>query len=142
MFEYPMAFETIVNASDGTRAVWHAKSAQNDLKVSIPPEFAGPGGAFSPEDLYAQALTNCFLATFKVLAENSKVTFENISVKGKLLVDRDEQKKPCMHSCHLVVEIMSPSNEGKAMRLVDKAMQSGFILNSVKTAISHEIHFS
>jgi organic hydroperoxide reductase OsmC/OhrA len=142
MFEYPMAFETEVNAPQGTRAPWQAKSAQYDLRVSIPPEFAGPGGAFSPEDLYAQALTNCFLATFKVLAENSKVTFENISVKGRLLVDRDEQKKPCMHSCHFIVQIVSSSDEGKARRLVDKAMQSGFILNSVKTSISHEIQFS
>lgn len=135
-----MSFETEVTAPHGTRAVWQAHSAQYDLKVSIPPEFAGPGGALSPEDLYAQALTNCFLATFKVLAENSKVTFENILVKGRLLVDRDEQKKPCMHSCHFTVKIMSPSDEGKVRRLVDKAMQSGFILNSVKTLITHEIH--
>ena len=142
MFSYPMAFETEVNTSHGTRAVWQAKSAGRDLNVSIPPEFAGPGGAFSPEDLYAQALTNCFLATFKVLAENSKVTFEHISVKGKLLVDLSEQKKPCMHSCHLRIGIKAPSDEGKAKRLIDKAMQSGFILNSVKTTISHEIHFS
>ncbi len=93
----------------------------------------------SPEDLFAQALTNCFLATFKVLAENSKVTFEKIDVKGRLTVDLNEHKQPRMRACHLAIRLTSPSDRDKAKRLVDKTMQSGFILQSVQTVLSHDV---
>ena len=93
----------------------------------------GPGGALSPEDLFNQALANCFVATFKVYAENSKLTFSNLNVKSKLVVDLDERRKPVMKEFFLDVEISGPSNADKAMLLAKKASESGFILNSVKT---------
>ena len=37
------------------------------LVTTIPSEFEGPGGGYSPEDFYALALLNCFGATFKVI---------------------------------------------------------------------------
>jgi organic hydroperoxide reductase OsmC/OhrA len=142
MLNYPMTFETQASAAHGTGSPWSAKSTEYEIAISIPPEFSGPGGAMSPEDLFAHALTNCFLATFKVLAENSKVTFENISVKSRLIVDRDDQKRPCMQACHLSIQLTAPSDENKAKRLMEKALQSGFILNSVKTIISHDIEIT
>jgi len=139
MNSYPKSFDTTASATHGTQSAWKACSADHEIAVSIPPEFAGPGGAFSPEDLFAQALTNCFLGTFKVLAENSNVSFRSVDVHGRLLVDLDERKKPCMHAFHLEIKLALPSDEARAKRLVEKALQSGFILNSVKTAITHEL---
>ena len=139
MIQYPIHFSTEASAVCGISASWIARSVGLEITVAIPTEFEGPGGAISPEDLYAQALTNCFLATYKVLAEKSRVTFERITVEGRLMVDRNELKQPTMQTIHFVIKLTAPSDEAKARRLVEKALHSGFILNSVKTELSHEL---
>ena len=70
MIKFPMKFEAEAHATPGASTQW---TAQTDLlppiPSAIPPEFMGPGGGYSPEDLFALALLNCLIATFKVYAE-------------------------------------------------------------------------
>lgn len=139
MIQYPIQFSTKATALCGMSTSWKVRSSDFEMEIAIPPEFEGPGGTWSPEDLFAQALTNCFLATFKVLAEKSKVTYEGISVTGELTVERDEMKRPIMKAFHFLIQLNSPSDVERAKRLAEKALQSGFILKSVKTEISHEL---
>lgn len=139
MIQYPIQFNAKAAALCGMNTSWKVQSSAFEMEVAIPTEFEGPGGALSPEDLFAQALTNCFLATYKVLAEKSKVTFAGISVSGELTVERDELKRPVMKAFHFRIQLTSPSDVERAKRLVEKALQSGFILNSVKTELSHEL---
>lgn len=139
MIHYPIQFKTSAQSEAGINTHWQVESSDYKLDCSIPTEFEGPGGALSPEDLYAQALTNCFIATFKVYAEKSKLTFNKLSTRGQLTVDLDENKKPWMKKFNLQVEISSPSSVEKAELLLKKAFNSGFILNSVKTETSLEI---
>ena len=73
------------------------------------------------------------MATFKVYAENSRLTFTGLKVNSKLVVDLDDNKKPIMKEFFLEAEIQNPSAAEKALALAKKASESGFILNSVKT---------
>jgi len=139
MITYPIQFYTKGLAKCGIQGTWSVDSEQHSLQISVPREFEGPGGALSPEDLFAQALTNCFVATFKVMAEHSKLTFESLQVDGQLTVDRDDTKKPVMKAFHLKIKLYGPDHSERATRLVSKAMDSGFILNSVRTAVTHEL---
>lgn len=133
MIQYPLEFLSETVALNGTKANWTTKSQFEVSQVSIPPEFMGPGGALSPEDLFNHALANCFVATFKVYAENSRLTFDDVTVSSKLVVDLDESKRPVMKEFFLTAKIKNPSNSDKAILLAKKASDSGFILNSVKT---------
>lgn len=137
MIQYPLEFKSSCTSSAGMNSQWTSTSSEQNTLCAIPPEFQGPGGGLSPEDLFNQALMNCFVATFKVYAENSKLTFEKLEVQGRLIVDTNEQKKPVMKSFFLEANITNPSNADKALMLARKASQSGFVLNSVKT----ECHF-
>jgi organic hydroperoxide reductase OsmC/OhrA len=139
MINYPIQFKTKAHTESGMNTIWKVDSSDYNLSCAIPPEFEGPGGALSPEDLYAQALTNCFIATFKVYAEKSKLSFEGLTAEGQLEVDLDESKKPWMKKFILKAEIKSPSSKEKAELLMNKAFKSGFILNSVKTELSFEL---
>lgn len=139
MITYPIEFQTKANALPGINANWELHSQAIKLDCAIPPEFEGPGNALSPEDLYAQALTNCFVATFKVYAEKSHLNYDNLNCSGILMVDLDENKKPCMKSFKLLVEIQNPTSPEKAKLLAEKAFKSGFILNSVKTELSFDL---
>lgn len=142
MITYPIEFKSFTESEAGVAANWVVKSDLNVSPCSIPPEFMGPGGAISPEDFYNYALSNCFVATFKVYAENSRLTFKNVTVDSRLVVDLDENKKPFMKDFYLTAVIHQPSNTEKAIMLAQKAAKSGFILNSVKTKCHFDIAVS
>lgn len=133
MIKYPLEFNSKTVAREGTSGTWSSESGPHMSHCSVPVEFLGSGGALSPEDLFNHALTNCFVATFKVYAENSKLSFASVAVQSKLVVDLDENKKPVMKSIHMDVKIFDPSNSERALIIAKKASESGFILNSVKT---------
>ncbi len=142
MFKYPMFFQAKSSTQSGVQKTWTITSKTNQdnwtATCAVPPEFNGPGGGFSPEDLFAQALTNFFVSNFKLYAENYKLDYEGLNASSTLTVDLDENKKPVMKKLKLSVSINNPSNQDKAELLAKKAFQSGFILNSVKTEIEFE----
>ncbi|MBY0383956.1 OsmC family protein [bacterium] len=137
--QYPMTFKAQSKAAPGMDTSWRVKSSENEMVCAIPPEFEGAGGGLSPEDLFAQALTNCFVATFKVYAQHSRLSFTEVRVQSDLIVDLDENKKPVMKKLVLNAMIVGAENPQKAQMLATRAMKQGFILNSVKTEIEFNI---
>ncbi len=131
--KYPITFSSLSESQSGMDKSWNVRCGELQTRLSIPTEFEGPGGGLSPEDLFNQALSNCFLATFKVYAEMSKLSYESISISSDLIVDLDDSKKPIMKSLLAKVTLRKPSDPEKALFLAKKAARSGFILNSVKT---------
>ena len=140
MPQYPLYFDVTSKAQPGIQNPWTAGTAEAQTQLAVPSSFAGPGGALSPEDLYALALTNCFVGTFKVIAENSKFSFEALQVNARLTMEPDESKKPVMKKIDMQIQITEPSSTDKAELLVRKTMQGGFILNSVKTEITYTLN--
>lgn len=137
--QYPMTFVAQSCAEPGMNRSWMVQSSEHQLKCAIPPEFEGSGGGLSPEDLFAQALTNCFVATFKVYAHHSRLVFQELLVHSNLIVDLDENKKPVMKKLILRAQIIGAENPEKAQMLATRAMKQGFILNSVKTELEYDI---
>jgi organic hydroperoxide reductase OsmC/OhrA len=142
MIQYPLSFFATANSVSGIQTLWDVQSSGHSLRCSIPTEFEGPGGALSPEDLFAQALTNCFLATFKVYVEKSKLGFTEMSAQTELIVDLDEKKRPIMNEAKIKVVIRGATAPERLRMLADKALASGFILNSVKTRVHLDLSFS
>ncbi len=138
MIQYPMDFRVSSQGPAGVQTQWTSVSDGGQLTCAIPPEFKGPGGGFSPEDFYAYALANCFIATFKVIAEGSKLSYANIKANGVLTVDRDEKGRPCMAKFHLRVELSGVADAERATRILDKTSQSCIVLNSVNTVKTFE----
>jgi organic hydroperoxide reductase OsmC/OhrA len=140
--QFPFHFEARTESAPGIQTTWLAECGEQSTQLAIPPEFEGPGGGFSPEDLFNQALTNCFVATFKVYAEHSKLDYERVIAVASLEVGLDENKKPVMKKISVRVRIVRPSNPDRALVLAKKATQSGFILNSVKTEREFDIQIA
>ena len=139
MVQYPLKFSATAEGSRGMNSIWvtevpsHAGDDSRRLVAAIPPEFQGPGGGYSPEDFYALALLNCFMATFRVIADKSQLAYESIRLKGELVVDRDEKGAPWMKHFFLSASISGATDPERAKRLLEKTSQSCLILNSVKT---------
>jgi organic hydroperoxide reductase OsmC/OhrA len=136
---YPVSFHARAQSALGISSLWNIESVGKEVTCAIPPEFEGPGGGLSPEDLFAQALTNCFVATFKVYAEKSKLNYSNVDVQTELVVDLGDTGKPVMAICRLRVNISGCEKPDRIRTIAQKAFESGFILNSVKTKLEFEI---
>jgi organic hydroperoxide reductase OsmC/OhrA len=135
MLKYPMKFSVLSEGPSGIQTAWitKAKSYDHEVPVAIPPEFEGPGTGLSPEDLYAMALQNCYIATFKVFAEKSRLYYDTIVVEAVLEVDRNEKGQPWMARLHLHVTLTGANQKESAQRVLEKTTQSCMILNSVNT---------
>ena len=140
MKQYPMPFQTTASSPAGIQSKWqaHNKHKTQTIELAVPPEFDGPGGGYSPEDLYALALQNCFIATFKVYAEKSKLMYEQIKIDSRLEVDRNEKGFPWMARIHFQVQLTGIQQIENAKRILDKVSQSCMILNSVNTVKTFE----
>lgn len=141
MVQYPMEFKVTGQSDPDMMTPWKCQTPNNagmgEIILAIPSEFEGPGGGYSPEDLYALALLNCFIATFKVIAHKSKLQFLALNAEGSLNVDRGEGGVPCMKSFQFKVNVSGATDKERMLRILEKSSQSCLILNSVKT----EKHF-
>lgn len=135
MNQYPMHFKVTAESPAGIQTSWNtsAHAFVQNIPVAIPPEFGGPGAGLSPEDLYAMALQNCFIATFKVFAEKSRLAFQDIHLDTVLDVDRDEKGRPWMARVHIKIRLRGVSQTENAQRLLERTGQNCMILNSVNT---------
>ena len=140
MTTYPVRFSANSNALAGIATPWMSSSGEaRSLECSIPKEFGGPSSGFSPEDLYIFALASCYIATFKVIAANSKLVYESILADAVLTLDRDAgSPMPWMKQAVLSFTLHGATDEAKARRLMERVSKQCMIINSVKT----DVHFN
>ena len=61
-----------------------------ELRTAPPPEFDGPGDAWSPEHLLLASVETCFLFTLRAVAQASRIEFEACDVTVEGTVDRSD----------------------------------------------------
>jgi organic hydroperoxide reductase OsmC/OhrA len=54
----------------------------DEIVVSVPPEFCGPGGHWSPEQLLVASAASCFAVTFAAVAERRGIPIHALTVTG------------------------------------------------------------
>lgn len=139
MISYPISFYGESMTKPGIESPWLTRASGFEGTCSIPTSFEGPGTDLSPEDYFLLAIKNCFVATFKVYAAYSSLSYRQLHVTAELVVDKNDLGRPVMSSVRLNVELYHPSDLKKAQKIFDKAMASGPILCSVKTQIQSQL---
>ena len=81
-----------------TEVVWRrgkecrVKARENPaLTVATPPEFGGPEGVWSPEELFVASVGSCLLSTFLHFAERFEIPFDSYSSASKGTVEKTPQ---------------------------------------------------
>lgn len=138
MVEYNEDYESSAVADD-TSDGW-TTSSRGEYDVGITPEFDGEFEGPAPENYYVIALTNCYIATFKKIASNSGLSFENIDADGTLRL-RPSDGTTVVDSFELTVELTVSEASNKVDILLERTSEYCFILNSVAfdVDISHNI---
>jgi organic hydroperoxide reductase OsmC/OhrA len=54
----------------------------DEIDVAVPPEFRGPGGHWSPEQLLVAAAASCFAVTFAAVAKRRGIPIHSLTVTG------------------------------------------------------------
>lgn len=93
MIKFPLEFEVNIEAKEGISTPWNGQgNAHVPIGCSIPVEFGGPGGGYTPEDLFALATLNCIISDFKVFCYKKRESFSKIKGKACLTLDLINQK--------------------------------------------------
>jgi organic hydroperoxide reductase OsmC/OhrA len=134
--DLPIEFNSNITSASGLNSSWISMSKNGSITTDVPSEFGGSGQGFSPEDLFALSLGNCFLGTFKVVAQNSKLNYESINISVRLIVDKNNEYGPIMNEAFLAIELLGCDHLDRAERILKKVSQTGMILNSVRTKLN------
>jgi len=139
-----MKFEIQAASSAGAGSKWAAHAdGLSPIECAIPVEFMGPGGGYSPEDLFSISLLNCLIATFKVYCEKSKVSFREIKGKVVLTVDRIAgQSGFAMTQADVFFDITGASDADRVRKMLDGAIKDCAVSNSIKTGKTFHINIS
>ena len=107
---------------------------QPELSIAPPATFGGPGDIHSPEDLQVAAVASCFILSFKAIARASKLEWEAISVSVSGTLEQiDRQVQFSAFNTRAELTLAAGASREKAERLLEKAEQSCFITNSLKS---------
>jgi organic hydroperoxide reductase OsmC/OhrA len=134
MIKFPMKFEVQAAARSGIQSTWSANSGSlPPITMAIPLDFKGPGGGYSPEDLFALAILNCLIAVFKVYCDKEKVTFDEIKTKAELTISKlSAENMIAATHIDLYLDVTGASDGERARKVMDNAVKDCIISNSVK----------
>ncbi len=109
------------------------------IQVSSPPEFEGPEGIISPEDLFVAAATSCFMTTFVAFTKKMRFDFKSFSCVGYGTLERvDKGFQFTKLLLQTKVEVESEGLKSKAERALELAGKYCLVSNSMKCPTEHE----
>jgi organic hydroperoxide reductase OsmC/OhrA len=107
------------------------------LSSAPPREFDGPGDRWSPETMLTAAVADCFILTFRAIAQASNLTWTSLECRARGTVDRVERiMRFTRFDIQATLRVPAGTDEQKARRLLAKAEQGCL----VRSSLTSEFH--
>ena len=144
MVKFPLYFEVEADAGPGIGKTWTAKAHDfPPIENAIPPEFGGPGKAYSPEDLFGLSVLSCIIATFKVYAEHANIQFESLKAKASVSMGKDPAENyVAINTIDITIDIKGANDKDKTRATLEKAIKECSISNSIKSGKTFHLNVS
>jgi peroxiredoxin-like protein len=109
------------------------------VQIAAPPEFDGPEGIISPEDLFVAAATSCFMTTFVAFVKKMRIDFRSFVCEGQGTLEKGE-KGFQFTKIVLRTKVTVDSEElvSKTERALELAEKYCLVSNSMKCSTQHE----
>ena len=141
--KFPLIFEVCSEAESSINTPWKVKHCDfEEITCCVPPELKGPGGGYTPEDLFALSIINCIISDFKVFCENAKESFEKIKIKASLKLDNPSNKNFIFTNIDIKIDVIGATNIEKVKKILDDAIKHCTICNSIKIPKTLHINIS
>jgi organic hydroperoxide reductase OsmC/OhrA len=103
------------------------------LTTAAPPQYDGPGGQWSPETLLVAAVADCFVLTFRAIADASRLRWSDVQCRAAGSIDRVGGPVQ-LAQLHLDARLTLPagSDPARARHLLEKAEKACLVTNSLK----------
>jgi len=109
------------------------------IEISAPPEFDGPEGIISPEDLFVAAAASCFMTTFVTFSKKMRFEYRSFSCIAKGTLEKVE--KGFQFTKILIdsrVAVGTDDLKPKAERALELAGKYCLVSNSMKCETIHK----
>lgn len=111
-----------------------------DIEVAPPRSFGGPGDVWSPEELLIAALGNCFVLSFRAVAQMSRFSWESLECEVEGTLEKVD-KTMAFTGFHIdgTLVIGTDADPDRARELLDKAERTCFVTNSLKAPCRQKV---
>lgn len=102
------------------------------LDTNAPPEFGGPEGLWSPETLFAAAIADCYILSFRACSGAAKLEWIDLKSEVVAVLDRVErQLKFTEVEIRATLRVPAGTDLEKARQVAEKAESTCLITNSL-----------
>jgi organic hydroperoxide reductase OsmC/OhrA len=102
------------------------------ISTAPPAEFGGPGDRWSPESLLVAAVADCFVLSFRAIAQASKVPWISLEAEASGTLDRVEKATRFTRmDVRATLRVPAGVDPARAERVLQRAEQTCFISNSL-----------
>ena len=110
------------------------------VNVGAPPEFNGREGQWTPEHLFVASINTCFMLTLLAIAEHSKLPLVSFSSTAKGTLEKVPGSGYQITAIVIKprVVIASVKDLERLPRILEKAKETCFVSNSIKSVIKLE----
>jgi organic hydroperoxide reductase OsmC/OhrA len=107
------------------------------LQSAPPAEFGGPGNLWSPETLLIAAIADCYVLTFRAIANVSKLSWVSLTCEAIGTLDRVDRVTQFVDvQIRARLNVLPGADAEQARRLLVRAEEGCLITNSLK-AVHH-----
>ncbi len=134
---HPLPHEYSVTA-DGrpSGTISHRNDLLPPLGCNAPAQFGGPGDEWSPEELLAAAVADCFILTFRAVARASGLEWTSLTCRADGLLDRVERvTRFTRFDVHVDLGVPPGTDTDRVLRLLEKAEANCLITNSMTSEV-------
>jgi peroxiredoxin-like protein len=119
------------------RGIVEGEAIPRTINFAAPPEFGGEPGLWTPEHLLLAAVSTCYVATLRAVAEASKFEFEGIEVPIEGKIEKLEGGfKFTRITLRPVISIHHEKDRERIGRLLEKAEQVCLVSRSLDCEIA------
>lgn len=113
-----------------------ASKGLDTIHSDAPLQFGGPGNRWSPEELLVAAVADCFVLTFRAIANYSKLPWLSLNCAVDGTLDREDGViRFSGFSIRAELTLPADGDKEKAGRLLEKAEAGCLITNSLTAEV-------
>ena len=121
------------------RGILEVAEIPRTINFAAPPEFGGEPGLWTPEHLLLGAVVTCYVATFRAIAESSKLAIGALDVQIEGRIEKQEGGfRFTQITLRPSLTIEKPEDRDRSQRLIEKAERICLVSRSLACPVTLE----